>query len=98
MQSVPIKLLAEAQQHIVTIELTSGDTYRGKLQTNEDNMNLKLTDVVATARSGKVTHMDSVFVRGSHVSMVILPEMLQYSPVLQPPEEPPKPVKRKRND
>jgi small nuclear ribonucleoprotein (snRNP)-like protein len=28
---IPIKLLNEAQGHIVTLEITSGTTYRGKL-------------------------------------------------------------------
>lgn len=28
---IPIKLLNEAQGHIVTLEITSGQTYRGKL-------------------------------------------------------------------
>jgi len=28
---IPVKLLNEAQGHIVSLELTSGETYRGKL-------------------------------------------------------------------
>jgi hypothetical protein len=28
---IPIKLLNEAQGHVVTLEITSGQTYRGKL-------------------------------------------------------------------
>lgn len=28
---IPIKLLNEAQGHIITLEITSGQTYRGKL-------------------------------------------------------------------
>ena len=29
---IPIKLLHESQGHIVTVELTNGQVYRGKLQ------------------------------------------------------------------
>lgn len=36
---VPVKLLHEAQGHIITIELKSGEIYRGKLSEAEDNFN-----------------------------------------------------------
>lgn len=36
---VPVKLLHEAQGHIVTVELKTGGVYRGKLLEIEDNMN-----------------------------------------------------------
>lgn len=82
--NVPIQLLIEAQQHVVTVELTSGELYRGRLLASEDNMNVKMSDVVVTARDGKVTHMDLVYVRGSHVKLFILPDILRYSPILRP--------------
>ncbi|CDK28219.1 unnamed protein product [Kuraishia capsulata CBS 1993] len=28
---IPVKLLNEAQGHVISLELTSGETYRGKL-------------------------------------------------------------------
>lgn len=34
---IPIKLLNEAQGHIVTLEITSGQTYRGKLLEGRDH-------------------------------------------------------------
>lgn len=105
---VPIKLLNEAQVslkyweqsfamltvqgHIVTLELSSGQTYRGKLLEGiyafgfisalltdlaEDNMNVQLRDVTVTARDGKVTHLEQVYVRGSHVRLFIIPDMLR---------------------
>ena len=40
---IPVRLLNEAQGHIISIELINGDTYRGKLLENEDNMNLSYT-------------------------------------------------------
>ena len=60
---IPIKLLHESEGHVVTVphtstpaitvsqvELKSGETYRGDLYDAEDNWNVQLTDVTATAR------------------------------------------------
>lgn len=84
MKSIPIHLLVEGQEHVITVELSSGITYRGKLTHSEDNMNMQLNEVTATAVSGEKSYMNSVFVRGSHIQMVILPEVLRYAPALRP--------------
>ncbi|PQE15574.1 putative small nuclear ribonucleo SM D3 protein [Rutstroemia sp. NJR-2017a BBW] len=63
---IPIKLLNEAQGHVVTLEITSGQVYRGKLLEAEDNMNVQLKDITVTARDGRVSHLDQVYIRGSH--------------------------------
>lgn len=99
---IPIKLLNEAQGHIVTLEITSGQTYRGKLlegkfafyflahvprkplkltslRVAEDNMNVQLKDITVTARDGRVSHLDQVYIRGSHVRFFIVPDMLKYA-------------------
>lgn len=39
---VPVKLLHEAEGHTVTIELKTGELYRGKLIEAEDNMNCQV--------------------------------------------------------
>ncbi|KAL8722969.1 MAG: hypothetical protein Q9225_000662 [Loekoesia sp. 1 TL-2023] len=84
---IPIKLLNEAQNHVVTLEITSGQVYRGKLieancpsslTTAEDNMNVQLKDITVTARDGRVSHLDQVYIRGSHVRFFIVPDMLRY--------------------
>ena len=41
---VPIKLLHEAESHIVTIELKSGEAYRGILSEAEETMNCQLRE------------------------------------------------------
>jgi hypothetical protein len=41
---VPIKLFHEAEGHVVTVELRTGDTYRGLLEEAEDTMNCKLSE------------------------------------------------------
>ena len=52
---VPLRLLHEAEGHPVTVELKSGDLYRGHLLAAEDSMNVQLNAVVHTARDGRVT-------------------------------------------
>ncbi|OAP62819.1 small nuclear ribonucleoprotein Sm D3 [Fonsecaea erecta] len=80
---IPIKLLNEAQGHVVTLELTSGQVYRGKLLEAEDNMNVQLKDITATARDGRVSHLDQVYIRGSHVRFFIVPDMLRNAPMFR---------------
>ncbi|RKP22541.1 hypothetical protein SYNPS1DRAFT_19957 [Syncephalis pseudoplumigaleata] len=78
---VPIKLLHEAQGHIVTLELKTGQTYRGKLYEAEDNMNVQLRDVTVTQRDGRTTHLDQVYVRGSQIRFFVVPDMLRNAPM-----------------
>jgi small nuclear ribonucleoprotein (snRNP)-like protein len=65
------------QGHVVTLEITSGQVYRGKLLEAEDNMNVQLKDITVTARDGRVSHLDQVYIRGSHVRFFIVPDMLR---------------------
>ena len=55
---VPIKLLHEAELHVVTVELKTGELYRGYLMEAEDTMNMRLDDVFVTKRDGKQLHFD----------------------------------------
>ena len=80
---VPIQLFREAESHVVTVELRTGDVYRGKLDESEDTMNCQLRDVVFTARDGRVTRLDAVYLRGSQVRFVVLPELLKGAPLFQ---------------
>src|SRR5277367_455495 len=80
---IPIKLLHESQGHIVTVELTNGQVYRGKLLEAEDNCNAQLKDVTMTARDGRVSHLENVYIRGSHVRFFVVPEMLRNAPMFR---------------
>lgn len=94
--SIPVRLLNEAQGHIVSLELTTGDTYRGKLVENEDNMNLSLSDVTRTiGRTGETSHMNQVFVRGSMIRFVSVPDILRNAPMffMKPGEKPKPPIR-----
>lgn len=72
------------QGHVVTVELSSGHTYRGKLIEAEDNMNIQLRDITVTSRDGMVSHLEQVYVRGSHIRLFILPDMLKHAPMFRP--------------
>lgn len=43
---VPVKLLFQGEGHVVTVELKSGETYRGQLVEAEDTMNCQLKEGV----------------------------------------------------
>eukprot|EP00053_Salpingoeca_punica_P003891 m.45815 g.45815 ORF g.45815 m.45815 type:complete len:115 (-) comp12478_c2_seq1:170-514(-) len=80
---IPIKLLHEAEGHTVTVELKNGEIYRGKLVEAEDNMNSQLTQITFTARDGRVSQLETVYIRGSKVRFFILPDMLKNAPMFK---------------
>jgi small nuclear ribonucleoprotein D3 len=53
------------------------------LPTAEDNMNVQLKDITVTARDGRVSHLDQVYIRGSHVRFFIVPDMLRNAPMFR---------------
>lgn len=102
---VPIKILHEAEGHIITMETTIGlfdsfiiyklmqgliifflilgEVFRGKLVEAEDNMNCQLVNVTLTLRDGRTQTLDNVFVRGSQIRFIILPDMLKNAPMFK---------------
>jgi small nuclear ribonucleoprotein D3 len=42
-------------------------------------MNMRLDDVYVTKRDGKQLHFDQVFVRGSQIRFIIIPDGLKHS-------------------
>eukprot|EP00967_Tisochrysis_lutea_P135298 scaffold239886_cov33-Tisochrysis_lutea.AAC.1 len=89
---IPIKVLHDAEGHTVTVELKNGEVYRGKLDEAEDNMNVHLSNCTKTMKDGRVQMLSkantapsiypacSVFLRGSHVSFMVLPDILKNAP------------------
>ena len=66
---VPIKLLHEAENHVVTVELKTGELFRGYLmeaevpyKVNQDTMNIRLDDVNITSKDGKLYNLDQVLI------------------------------------
>lgn len=81
--SACVKLLHEAEGHPITVELRSGELYRGHLASVEDSMNCQLTGVVHTGRDGKVTKLEHVYIRGSQLRFAVLPELLKNAPIFK---------------
>lgn len=80
---VPVKLLHEAQGHPVTLELKNGELYRGVLVESDSAMNCQMRNVVFTARDGRRTRMENVFLRGTQVRLAQLPDILQSAPMFK---------------
>ena len=80
---VPIKVLHEAEGHIITCETITGEVYRGKLIEAEDNMNCQMQNITVTYRDGRVGQLENVYIRGSKISFLILPDMLKNAPMFK---------------
>uniref|UniRef100_A0A1J3K168 Small nuclear ribonucleoprotein Sm D3 n=1 Tax=Noccaea caerulescens TaxID=107243 RepID=A0A1J3K168_NOCCA len=80
---IPVKLLHEASGHIVTVELKSGELYRGSMIECEDNWNCQLEDITYTAKDGKVSMLEHVFIRGSKVRFLVIPDILKEAPMFK---------------
>ena len=80
---VPIKVLHEAEGHIITCETTTGEVYRGKLVEAEDNMNCQMASITCTGRDGSVSQLENVYIRGSKIRFLILPDMLKNAPMFK---------------
>ena len=80
---IPIKLLHEAEGHIITLETVTGEVYRGKLLEAEDNMNCQMQNLTVTSRDGRVTNVEQIFIRGSMIRFFILPDMLKNAPMFK---------------
>lgn len=80
---IPVKLLHEGEGHNVTIELRNGEVYRGLLNESEDNMNCQLSNVTFTARDGSTRQLEAVYLRGSQIRFVVLPELLKNAPMFK---------------
>ncbi|KAL3309416.1 Small nuclear ribonucleoprotein Sm D3 [Cichlidogyrus casuarinus] len=83
---VPIKILHDAEGHVITLESVDGEVYRGKLVEAEDNMNVHMANLIMTTREGRTVNMDSIYIRGSKIRFFILPDMLKNSPMIRRPQ------------
>ncbi|EUB64683.1 Small nuclear ribonucleoprotein Sm D3 [Echinococcus granulosus] len=69
---VPIKVLHDAEGHVITLETINGEVFRGKLIEAEDNMNVHMQEIIMTARDGKTSSLQHVYIRGSKIRYTIL--------------------------
>ena len=80
---VPIEVLHEAEGLVVAVEMKKGEVYRGTLMVAEDNMNCHLNDVTFKARDGQSSKLQQVYLRGSHIKLFVLPDMLLNAPAFK---------------
>ncbi|KAK8869537.1 hypothetical protein CI109_100628 [Kwoniella shandongensis] len=80
---VPVKLLHESLGHIITVELKTGEMYRGKLMEAEDSLNISLREITVTARDGRVSQLEQVYIRGSMIRFIIVPDLLANAPMFK---------------
>lgn len=81
--TIPIKLLFEAVKQIVTVELQTGDKYRGELIEAEPNMSIQLSSVTHTQKNGQVKKLELVYLRGSQIKFFVLPQILEDAPLFK---------------
>ena len=80
---IPTIILHNAEGTVVTVELKSGETYRGTLDESEDNMNCVIKMARRVDAFGKESNVDHVYIRGSQISFIVMPDMLANSPVFK---------------
>ncbi|XBI76394.1 hypothetical protein VPH35_069640 [Triticum aestivum] len=73
---IPVKLLHKSAGHVVTV-------YRGSMIQCEDNWNCQIENITFTAKDGKVSPLEHVFIRGSRVRFMIIPDMLKNAPMFE---------------
>mgnify|MGYP002655406665 CR=1 FL=1 len=61
----------------------TGEVYRGKLIEAEDNMNCQMTQITVTYRDGRMVALENVYIRGSKIRFLILPDMLKNAPMFK---------------
>lgn len=64
-------------------QMKSGEIYRGLLLTAEDTMNVSLSEVIRTARNGQISRLPSVYLRGSSIRFIALPDLLKNAPIFK---------------
>uniref|UniRef100_A0A7S4VE27 Small nuclear ribonucleoprotein Sm D3 n=1 Tax=Ditylum brightwellii TaxID=49249 RepID=A0A7S4VE27_9STRA len=80
---IPIVLLHDAEGSVVSVETKNGELIRGLLFEAEDMMNLYLKKAVVLNPQGVKRSVDQVYVRGSEIVFISLPDMLRHAPMFQ---------------
>jgi small nuclear ribonucleoprotein D3 len=71
------------QISIFQFSFSTGEVYRGKLIEAEDNMNCQMTQITVTYRDGRMVALENVYIRGSKIRFLILPDMLKNAPMFK---------------
>jgi small nuclear ribonucleoprotein D3 len=63
--------------------MKNGEIYRGLLLSAEETMNMSLSEVLRTARNGQISKLPNVYLRGSSIRFIALPDLLKNAPMFQ---------------
>ncbi|KAE8805519.1 small nuclear ribonucleoprotein SmD3b [Hordeum vulgare] len=80
---IPMKLLHEAAGHVVVVELKTSEVYRGSMIECENNWNCQIENITFTPKDGKVSQLEHVFITGSRVRFMTIPDMLKNAPMFK---------------
>ncbi|KAK8792343.1 hypothetical protein WA538_003730 [Blastocystis sp. DL] len=81
---MPTLLLYEAEGCTVLIQTRDGSLYRGRIEEVEDNWNIHMSNVVMKTKGSKEEFpFKRLFIRGAHVSFIVIPDMFKNSPMFQ---------------
>lgn len=85
-RQLPVKVrFCDSKFHVEIINLFFFvfSVYRGKLVEAEDNMNCQMTHITVTYRDGRTANLENVYIRGSKIRFLILPDMLKNAPMFK---------------
>eukprot|EP00483_Globobulimina_turgida_P008446 UN08463 len=80
---VPIKLLHECVGHIICVETITGEMFRGQLDGAEDSMNIRVHHVTHWNKNGETRKLNNVYIRGSKIRFIVVPDMLKHAPMFK---------------
>ena len=63
--------------------MKNGEIYRGLLLNAEDTMNCSMSEVIRTSRTGQISKLPNVYLRGSGIRFIALPDLLKNAPCFQ---------------
>ena len=75
---IPTILLHDGEGTIVSIEMKTGETYRGLLDETEDNMNCVMKEAVRTDINGNTTQVEQIYLRGSQILFIVFPDIYPF--------------------
>lgn len=52
-------------------------------QTAEDSLNVSMKEITVTARDGKQSKLETVYIRGSMIRFIVVPDMLEQAPMFK---------------
>jgi len=80
---IPIVLLHDAEGAVVSVETKAGEIIRGLLFEAEDMMNLYIKNAVVWNIQGVKRKVDQLYLRGTQILFIAIPQMLRHAPMFQ---------------